>query len=36
MDAGQGLGFKLTTTCNPTLVTTEVEGELYPNRVETV
>ena len=34
-DAGDatGLGFKLTTTCNPTLVNNEVEGALYPTSV---
>ena len=31
-----GLGFRLTTTCNPTLVTNEVEGIKYPSRLSNV
>lgn len=31
---GTGLGFRLDATCNPTLVTTKQEGELYPTRLE--
>lgn len=33
-DDTTGLGFTLTTTCNPTLVTDEVEGELYPTGLQ--
>lgn len=32
--SGTGLGFALSTTCNPTLVTTEVPGELYPTGLQ--
>jgi hypothetical protein len=28
-----GLGFRLDTTCTPTLVTTEIEGDFYPTRI---
>lgn len=28
-----GLGFTLTTTCNPTLVNDEVQGDLYPTKI---
>ncbi len=31
-----GLGFTLTTSCNPTLVTTEVAGAFFPTSVENV
>ena len=31
VNAGTGLGYTLQTTCNPTLVTTEVAGEFYPS-----
>lgn len=33
-DGQQGLGFTLTTTCAPTLVTTDVQGETYPTGVD--
>lgn len=32
--SGTGLGFRLDATCNPTLVTTQVEGQKYPTRLE--
>lgn len=34
--AGTNLGFNITTTCNPTLVTTEVDGDPYPTKVERI